>query len=240
MSAIEEKRMPFLKHLEELRLRILKALVAAVLAGVVCYNFAARLFDFLKAPLHWAELPVQLIGLGPAEAFVVKLKTAVIAGFVISLPYSFLQLWRFISPGLLEKERKLAVPFICSATLFFLGGLAFCYLVVLPFAFRFFLQEYQSISASADIRIDAYLSFILGTALVFGIVFEMPVLTFFLVKLKVLSKQKLVRWWRAAIVGAFVIGAVFTPPDVVSQCLLAGPLVVLYLLCIAVAHFVER
>lgn len=234
-----QERMSFLAHLEELRIRLFYTLTGLVLGSCLCYHFAAELFDLLAVPLRQYASLSQLVGLSPAEAFVVKLKVGLLAGLIVSLPFSFYQLWRFISPGLHKDEKRFVLPFVISSTLFCVFGMAFCYYAVLPVAFRFFLEEYQSIQAAANIRIEEYLSFVMSSLLIFGFVFELPVFTYFLVRFGFLTERWLIKQRKIMIVGAFVVGGVFSPPDIISQCLLAGPLLILYVLCIGIAHYVE-
>jgi sec-independent protein translocase protein TatC len=240
MSNGEQTTMSFLDHLEELRTRLFRVAIGIVVMSVLSYYWASDIFFLLTKPLHQSGLKVEVIGTSPAEAFVVKLEVALLVGVLLSLPYSFYQLWLFVAPGLHEGEKKLAIPFVFFSTLFFILGVVFCYAVAFPFAFAFFLTEYESIGVSAAIRIDEYLSFVLTTLLVFGLVFELPVLTFFLARMRLISSQWLVQKGRYGIVAIFVVAAVLTPPDVVSQILLAVPLLILYGLCIGVCHFVEK
>ena len=238
--------MPFTEHLAELRNRIGKSLLAILVASIACFFFAQPLFDLLTLPLEQANLELQkkateqvhqlkLIGTGPAEAFIVKLKVALGAGVILASPILFFQLWCFIAPGLHEHERRLAAPFVILSTLFFLLGVLFCFEGVLPFAFRFFIDEYASIKVAPDIRIGEYLSFTVRILLIFGAVFELPILSYFLARMGLLTSEWLVTKGRYGIVVIFVTAAILTPPDVITQCLLAGPLIVLYGLCIAVA-----
>jgi sec-independent protein translocase protein TatC len=153
----------------------------------------------------------------------------------------FFQAWRFVSPGLYESEKRLAVPFAIVASLFFGLGAAFCYVLVFPVGFRFFLEEYGSIGVAPQIRIAEYLSFASRMLLAFGVTFELPVVTFFLARIGVVTHHTLIGTARYAIVAIFAVAAVLTPgPDVASQLLMAGPLLVLYVLSIGVAWVVAR
>ena len=240
--------MPFTEHLAELRNRIAISLVAVTVTSIACFFFSKALFEVLTLPLHNSHAQLQadagttvhqlkLIGTGPAEAFVTKLKVSLGAGVRLASPFLFFQLWYFIAPGLNKNERKFAVPFVVLSTLFFLIGVGFCFFGVLPFAFRFFIDEYASIQVAPDIRIGEYLSFTVRILLIFGAVFELPILSYFLARVGILTPKWLVTKGRYCIVGIFVVAALLTPPDVVTQCLLAGPLIVLYVLCIGVAKF---
>ena len=234
--------MPLTAHLEELRWRIIRVLVALGLAFGVCYWFAEALFGFLLRPLA-AVHPDQalVIGTGVTEAFFTKLKVSFIAALFAASPIIFFQAWRFVAPGLYESEKRLALPFAVAASFFFVLGASFCYWLVFPVGFRFFLAEYESIRVSPEIRISEYLSFASRMLLAFGVTFELPVVTFFLARLGVVTHRTLLGTWRYATVVIFVVAAMLTPgPDVASQLLMATPLLVLYWLSIGVAWLVAR
>jgi sec-independent protein translocase protein TatC len=239
--------MPLTAHLEELRWRIVRATIAIGAAFVVCYWLAEPLFALLTRPLELAHADLtspqafQVIGTGVTEAFFTKLKVSFIAALFVASPVIFFQAWRFIAPGLYESEKRLAVPFAAAASLFFVAGAAFCYIVVFPVGFRFFLEEYGSIGVAPQLRISEYLSFAARMLLAFGATFELPVVTFFLARLGVVTHRTLIGWVRYAIVVIFVVAAVLTPgPDVASQLLMAAPLLALYALSILVAYLVAR
>lgn len=229
--------MPFLHHLAELRNRISVMLIGALVAAVVCYYWATELFHFLTAPLAAASENIDFIGTGPAEAFIVKMKVAVAAGVILSSPISFHQLWKFISPGLLESERKFALPFVFFSSAFFLSGVSFCFYLVLPMAFQFFDAEYVSIGVKPQIKIGEYLGFVLKLMIVFGGVFELPILSYFLARTGILTHQWLLKHVRVAVVVIFIAAAIFTPPDVISQLLLALPLLAIYGLSILICIY---
>jgi sec-independent protein translocase protein TatC len=150
----------------------------------------------------------------------------------------FYQLWMFVAPGLYDQEKRYARPFVFFATIFFILGAAFCYWVVFPVGYRFFIEEYQSIGVSPAIRISEYLSFSARMLLAFGVTFEMPVITFFLARMGMVTHQTMLSYLRYAVLIIFIVAAVLTPgPDVASQLLMAGPLLVLYGVSIAVAYF---
>src|SRR5881398_2625013 len=242
MGPETDARMPLTAHLEELRWRIVRALVAVGVGFSVCYAFSEHIFAFLLHPLA-ALRPSEalVIGTGVTEAFFTKLKVSFIAGIFAASPVIFFQAWRFIAPGLYEKEKRLAVPFSIAATAFFLTGAAFCYWFVFPVAYRFFLEEFVSISVAPQIRISEYLTFASRMLLAFGITFELPVVTFFLARVGVVTHRTLLGTWRYATVVIFIVAAVLTPgPDVASQLLMATPLLVLYWLSIGVAWLVAR
>ena len=236
MSDIQEE-MPFLQHLAELRSVLVHIFVVLCVATICCFVESKFLFSLITVPIEKYFSEAQLIGTSPTEAFFTKLKVSLGAGILISAPFSFFQLWRFISPGLHESEQRFAIPFVLISTLFFISGVMFCYYAVLPFAFNFFRNEYLSIGVLAALRIGEILSFTLKLLLVFGAVFEMPILTFFFARLGVLTDKWLIEKFRYSILVIFVTAALFTPPDIITQVLLAVPLIVIYGLCILVAKF---
>ena len=237
-SAHGASEMPLTAHLEELRWRLVKALLAVALGASIAYWFADGLFAILVRPLHEAAAghDVRLIGTGLAEAFFTKLKVAAIAGLILALPVVLFQLWRFIAPGLHQHERIYVVPFVVFGTLFFLAGALFCYRYVFQVGFGFFIDQYASIGIEPAIRISEYLSFSSRLILAFGVTFEMPVLAFFLARTGAIDHNSLIRPWRYALIVIAIVAAVLTPgPDVASQMLLAAPLTLLYIVSIGVA-----
>ncbi|MCX8072760.1 MAG: twin-arginine translocase subunit TatC [Candidatus Binatia bacterium] len=241
--------MPLTAHLEELRWRLIKSLAGIGAAFLLCYQFAEVLFAFLTEPLHSARLlvgdnpghTVNLIGTGVVEAFFTKLKVALIAGIFLSSPITFYQLWRFVAPGLYPHEKRYALPFVLFASFFFVAGAAFCYALVLPVGYRFFLEQYGTIGVRPELRISEYLSFTARMLLAFGVTFELPVITFFLARVGVVTHRTMLSYWRYAVVLIFIAAAVLTPgPDVASQLLMATPLLVLYGASIGVAFVFAR
>ena len=228
----------FTEHLEELRWRLLKSLAAVAVAFVLSYAVSDKIFAFMVAPLKQTLQPDQnLIGTGVAEAFFIEMKVALVAGLFLASPLVFYQIWRFLAPGLLGGEKRMAIPFVLCATLFFVGGAYFCYRVVLPVAFGYFIDQYRSLAVAPEIRIGEYFSFFFRMVLAFGVTFELPVFTFFLVRIGLVDHRLMWRSFRYAIVLIFIIAAVLTPtPDVINQTLLALPMLLLYLLSIGVAY----
>ena len=220
--------MPFMAHLEELRKRLMWAIVAVVAGFVVAYNFKEELYGFLSQPLKSALPPgASLIFTSPAEAFITYLKVAFLAGLIAASPVVFYQLWRFISPGLYKHERRLIWPFVIMSSGLFVGGAAFCYTVVFPYAFAFFMS-FTSDKIVPMIKLSEYLSFSAVLLVAFGLVFEMPLVLVFLGRIGVVNQYFLRKNRKYAILIMFIAAAFFTPPDVISQLLMAGPLLVLY------------
>jgi sec-independent protein translocase protein TatC len=234
--------MTLTEHLEELRWGLLKSALAIVIAACVCYYFSAAVFAFVVAPLKQNLQPGQnLIGTSVTEAFFFEIKIALAAGALVASPVVFYQVWRFIAPGLSGREKKLVLPFVGCATGFFLGGAYFCYRVVLPVAFKYFIEQYDSMGVNPAIRIGEYFTFVFRMVLAFGVTFELPVFTFFLVRIGVWDYRFMLRSFRYAILVIVIAAAMLTPtPDVINQSLLALPMLVLYVFSIGVAYVSRR
>jgi len=234
----DDRTMPLLGHLEELRARLIKALIAVSVSFLPAYVLATDLFHLLTQPLQQATLdPVKLIGTSPAEAFFTKLKVSFIAALFLASPAVFYQIWQFIAPGLYEHERRYVIPFVFFASFFFLLGAGFCHVVVLPVGYAFFLEQYADIDVQPTLRISEYLTFTARMLLAFGVTFELPVLAFFFARVGLITYKTLLGAFRYAVVVIFVLAAMLTPgPDVASQLLLASPLLLLYSLSIGVAY----
>src|SRR5216683_8335739 len=233
----EETRMPLLAHLKELRVRVIRSAIAIALGFVIAYAIDDWLFAVLTQPLREAAHgKLLLIGTGVGEAFYTKLKVALIAGLFIASPAVFYEIWKFIVPGLYETERRMAKPFVVSATLFFAAGGYFCWAVVFKIGYAFFLNQYASIGVTPTIRISEYLTFSSRLLLAFALTFEMPIFAFFFTKLGMIDYKKMIGWWRYAIVVIVMVSAALTPPDMISMFLLAIPLLLLYALSVGVAY----
>jgi sec-independent protein translocase protein TatC len=224
----EEAQETFISHLIELRTRLLRAIVSVIVALLCLFPWAKDIYGVLARPLLKA-LPIgaTMIATDVTGTFLVPLKVTLMAAFLLALPYVLWQIWAFIAPGLYQHEKKLALPVIVSSFIFFLIGMAFAYFMVFPIAFGFF-ASYSPPGVTMMTDIDKYLSFVLTLFIAFGVTFEVPVIVIVLVRLRVVSLEKLRSIRSYVIVGAFVIGAIFTPPDVVSQLMLAVPLWLLY------------
>jgi sec-independent protein translocase protein TatC len=242
MGAEADVRMPLTAHLEELRTRLIRALIAVGIGFAISYGVSEWLVAWLLRPLT-ALRPEEalVIGTGVTDAFFTKLKVSFIAGVFVASPAVFYQAWQFIAPGLYEREKRVALPFSVAASFFFVAGAAFCYYLVFPVAFRFFLEEFTSVGIAAQIRVSEYLTFTSRMLLAFGATFELPVVTFFLARVGLVTHRTMLAWSRYAIVAIFVVAAVLTPgPDIASQMLMATPLLVLYALSIGIAYLVAR
>lgn len=259
----DDKRMPFLEHLGELRNRLRNSLLFAVLALIGAYMLRVRIFAWLALPLFRAFKHAETLGIkgkiiyiSPMEQFMVYLKTAAVASVFMASPMIFYQLWAFIAPGLYAHEKRWALPFVVAAVGLFVGGALFCYHFVLPPGYDFFLttgrlspQEIAQLGEVAElfqriepnISMDEYYGLTLMLLLVFGVVFELPLLLSVLSMLGVVSAASLWRWNRYAILVFAIGGAVLTPGDlVIGQLAMTGSLTVLYNLSIVIAWLVER
>lgn len=230
--------MPFLDHLEELRWRLIKSIAAIVILMIICFAFADKLMDLLLYPGQKLDPPIKLQALKIQSIFMIQLELSIVAGFVLSLPVIFYQFWQFLAPGLLLKEKKL-IPVIVSASVAcFLAGATFAYFVIIPYALSFFLKL-APVDIENNIAIDFYMGFLLRMILVFGIVFELPMLSLFLTKIGLLTPKFMRKYRRHAIVLIFIVGAILTPPDPLTQIFLSVPLVILYEISIFISSLIS-
>ena len=241
---LEESRMPFLSHLKELRDRVRNAAIAFLLAFGVCFYFAQEIYDWLEAPVAraWKANPnlgeFKMSFATLTEPFWVNMSVALWAGIFLASPFIFYQIWRFIAPGLYKRERKIGVFFAVFSALFFVSGALFCYELVLNQMYKFLL-DYSSVKHAPTLMLQGYLDLTRDMMLAFGAVFEMPLLIFFLSMIGMVTHRGLWKFNRWFVVLAFIIGAILTPsPDVVSQILMAAPMIVLYNLSILVSWYV--
>ncbi len=234
---------PFVQHLIELRDRLVKATIAVMVAGVALaiYPGPAELYDLLAAPLV-AQLPegAHLIATSVISPFLVPLKILLMTAFLAALPVVLYQVWAFVAPGLYSHEKKLVLPLVVSSTLLFMVGVAFCYFFVFGQVFKF-IQSFAPKSITAAPDIEAYLGFVISMFIAFGLAFEVPIVVIVLARMNVVTIEKLKDFRSYFIVLAFIIAAIVTPPDVVSQLALAIPMCVLYEIGIwAVQLFIQH
>ncbi len=235
-----DREQPLIEHLIELRSRLLRAVIAVLLLFLLMLPFANRLYNLLAAPLL-AKLPegTSMIAIDVVSPFMAPLKLVFFLSIFVAMPYLLYQAWAFVAPGLYRNERKLALPLLVSATLLFYVGCAFAYFFVLPMLFNFMTAVVpEGVSMSTDI--NAYLDFVLVMFLVFGLCFEIPVATVILVLIGLLTPEQLRAARGYVIIGAFVVAAVVTPPDALSQIMLAVPMCLLYELGIVFARMLAR
>lgn len=218
----------FVSHLVELRNRVMKASIAIIAVFLCLMPWAGTIYDLLASPMM-AALPAgsKMIATGVITPFLIPVKVTLLVAFLIALPVVLYQLWAFVAPGLYEHEKKLIAPLVVSSSLLFIAGIAFCYFFVFRMVFKF-INEFapQSISVAPDI--ENYFGFVMTMFIAFGMTFEVPVVVIVLVRMGLVTVEKLKQARPYVIVGAFVIAAVVTPPDVMSQLLLAIPLCLLY------------
>lgn len=266
---LEGTRAPFTEHLEELRSRLIRALLAVVGGAIICWLVKEDLYRLIAGPLNEAQatlhLKREMVFRTPHGAFVFYLKIAVFGGLFLSVPFVLYQIWQFVAPGLYKHERRVALPFVMLSTLCFAGGASFCYIQVMPQVFEFLLGYGQDFgngvvtlarlatelageagldvggtSLRADIAVEDFLGITTRLLLAFGIAFELPVALGFFALVGLITHISLIRFWRYAVVIAFIAAAFLTPPDPYSQAMLAIPLLLLYALSIGLAWLVQR
>jgi sec-independent protein translocase protein TatC len=230
----------FMSHLIELRDRLLRCVLALLLVFICLFPWARDLYALLAQPMI-ASMPQggRLIATEVTAPFFVPVKVTMMAAFVIALPYLLYQIWAFVAPGLYLHERKLVAPLVVTSTLLFLCGMAFAYYMVFPVVFHFMVSVApEGVAVMTDI--GKYLDFVLSLFLAFGVTFEVPVAVVILVRMGLVNVATLKDIRPYMIVGSFVVGAIFTPPDVVSQVMLAVPLWILYELGIFVSQWISK
>ncbi|RDU66000.1 twin-arginine translocase subunit TatC [Helicobacter didelphidarum] len=228
-------------HLQDLRLRLMISLACMVVCFACCFAFHQEIFYWIKKPIEEAfanGVRGKLIQVAPAEYLFVAIKVSFFTAFVISIPVIFWQLWLFIAPGLYKHEKRLILPFVFFGSSMFALGLIFCYYIVFPFVIRYVLAFGNEV-IEANIASNEYLIFFIRIMLAFGSMFELPVLAFFLGKIGLITDGTLKKYFRYAVVLIFVLAAIVTPPDVISQLLLAIPMVFLYGIAYIILKFVN-
>ena len=245
INDIDDSKAPLPDHLIELRSRLLKCVYALVITGALCFYFSEQLFAILVHPLKEAfgDGGGRLVYTKLYEAFFVQVKIAFFGAFCLSFPIIANQLWAFVAPGLYAREKKALLPFILATPFLFAMGASLAYFVVMPTAFHFFLEfqgDSSGLSVEALPSADAYLGLVMQFILAFGISFLMPVLLMLLNRAGFVTRAQLIGLRRYMIVAAFVLAAVLTPPDVVSQLMLAIPLLLLYEVTIIAIWFTDR
>jgi sec-independent protein translocase protein TatC len=229
--------MPFTSHLDELRSRLMRSALAVGIAFLFCFYFADQIFFALAEPIRRLRIPdLTLIGTAVTEAFFTKMKVSFFAAIIVALPVLLWEGWQFVAPGLYEHEKRYTRSFVFFGSFFFLAGVAFCYGIVLQKGLAFLLKRYQVLQIQPAIQIGAYLSLVTRLVLAFGLMFQLPVLTFFLARVGLIDHRLLIHYFGYAVIGMAIVSAVLTPPDVISQILLMIPLTLLYGVSIGVAY----
>ena len=230
----------FISHLVELRDRLLRSLIAVGVVFLCLFPFASELYDLLAAPMmHTLPQGSKMIATGVITPFLIPVKVAAMISFLISLPYVLYQAWAFVAPGLYSHEKRLVLPLVVASTVLFLLGVAFCYFFVFGVVFAF-VNKIAPASITVAPDIEQYLNFVLTMFLAFGVTFEVPIVVIILARMGIVSVEQLKSVRPYFIVGAFVMAAVVTPPDVVSQLLLAIPMCLLYELGLLMARFLAK
>jgi sec-independent protein translocase protein TatC len=233
--------MPFTSHLDELRSRLMRSALAVGIGFLFCFYFADQIFFALAEPLRRLRIPdLTLIGTAVTEAFFTKMKISFFAAIIVALPVLLWEGWQFVAPGLYEHEKRYTRSFVFFGSFFFLAGVAFCYGIVLQKGLAFLLKRYQVLQIQPAIQIGAYLSLVTRLVLAFGLMFQLPVLTFFLARVGLIDHRLLIHYFGYAVIGMAIVSAVLTPPDVISQILLMIPLTLLYGVSIGVAYAAKQ
>ncbi|MCD6380311.1 twin-arginine translocase subunit TatC [bacterium] len=229
------KEMGFLDHLEELRSGLIWVIVVWLGTSIVLWFFSRSLIDFILAGIPLKSLYFN----APTEAFVIRMKLSFIAGFLVSFPYILFRICVFVSPGLFSSEKKVIFPFILPATLLFYLGVVFAYWIMIPIVLDF-LMKFGTDMLSPLISVGKYFTFVGKLCFSFGIVFELPLVIVFLTIAGVISPEKLLKQWRWVVLIVFIAGALLTPPDPVSQLLMAFPLIILFFISVILSIFIKR
>jgi sec-independent protein translocase protein TatC len=240
MARLHPDKMSFLEHLEELRTRLIRSLIALVIAVGICWNWASQIFHFMTEPLRAAYPKIQFIYTEPTEAFMLYMKAAFFAGIFAAAPYVLYQVWAFISPGLYKHEKGYVVPFVLFGSVFFMIGAVFGHYFMFPATFRF-LGAFAGEDMQFLPRVTEYFSFYFWFVLGLGVVFQIPVIIVVLSRIGLVTPRFLIRYFKYAVLVAFIVAAIITPtPDVVNQTMLALPMIGLYLVGVLVAWLFGR
>ena len=240
MTSEETQEMPLLQHLGELRSRIFRSMLVTSVAAIICFSYTPLLLSIFSELFNSSFATGSIIGTKPAEAFTLRIKLALLSGLIIAAPYTFAELWLFLAPGLTSREKKLMIPFIACSTGLFCGGALFCYYAVLPVIYEFFASQYALLDLNPAIQVSEHIGMAVKLILCFAIMFELPVLSWLLARAGLLTYEFMLRTVRYAIVIIFIVAAVLTPPDVISQFLMAGPLLLLYFISMIVVKLSSK
>lgn len=230
----------FISHLMELRNRLMKASAAIIIVFLCLMPWAGQIYDFLAYPMM-AALPAgsKMIATGVITPFLIPIKVTLLVAFFVALPVVLYQAWAFVAPGLYSHEKRLIAPLVVSSSLLFLAGVAFCYFMVFGVVFKF-INNFAPKSISVAPDIESYFGFVMTMFIAFGVTFEVPIVVIVLVRMGLVTVEKLKQIRPYVIVGAFIVAAIVTPPDVMSQLLLAMPLCLLYEIGLLIAPLFAR
>lgn len=240
-----DKPMAFLDHVGELRVRLIRMVLGIAVGFFSCFYFAPQISQFLRIPLHEAWTSAGKEGIPELQALqiqdplMVDVRVAMAAGIFVTAPWLFWQVWLFIAPGLYSREKRFAIPFVLCSVIMFLAGAAFAFTVVLPFIYEWMIEYSSGRGEAIQLELNNYFKGTTRVLLAFGMVFEFPLLIAFLAKAGVVTEKVLMRFWKIAVVAIFVIAGILTPPEPISQLLMAGPMVVLYFASIGVAWLIN-
>ncbi len=229
------KEMSFFDHLGELRSVLIQSLAAVAVTSAICWFFSGRIMELLLADLPLDSLYFH----SPIEAFMVRMKLSFVLGLMIAFPFVLFKIWSFISPGLFANERKRVYPLVVISSLLFYTGALFCYLILIPYVLRFLLS-FSTEHLNPLLSIGSYFTFIARLCFTFGVIFQLPIVIFILSVVGLVTPQFLLRQWRYAVVFIFAAAAILTPPDVISQVMMAVPVLVLYIGSVLVAYVTVR
>ncbi|MCP4581668.1 MAG: twin-arginine translocase subunit TatC [candidate division Zixibacteria bacterium] len=230
---------PFLDHLEELRWRLIKSIIAIVVFAAGAFYFSDYLFKGLWYPLKQAAPELQIHYFRVTEGFTTRLKLSLVGGAAAASPIVFYQIWKFVLPGLYQREAKIVIPIVSASTFFFFLGTIFCYFVLLPYGLNFFYTQAPE-GTQPTLMMSDYLGFILVLLLAFGVVFQLPVVSFFLGRIGIISSKFLAKGRRYAVIGIAILAAIITPPDFISQLGIGIPLYILYEISIIIVRATGR
>jgi sec-independent protein translocase protein TatC len=237
---MKDEKKPFMAHLEELRKRLVICAIAIGIGFVISYIFSKQLFSFLILPLT-KVLPAEsrLIFTSLPEMFIAYIKVALIAGIILAIPIIFYELWMFLVPALYQREKRYFIPFVLFSSILFVAGSLFGYFIVFPYGFKFFISfATEDIQALPSVK--QYFSFAIRLLLAFGLVFEMPVVVFFMTKIGLITPDSMKKYRKFAILCSFILSAILTPPDVATQIMMALPIIILYEVSIIISQGVYR
>jgi len=238
MSDKELPKQEISEHLQELRLRLFYSFLAVAIAFILLFPFSKKILLFLQKPLP-KSLVGKLIFLSPGDALIVSMKVTLLAAIILSSPFWIYQFWKYIEPALYEHEKRLIIPAFFITLILFLLGVSFSYFVILPFSLKFLLS-FAGDMLTPQITINNYISFVIQMILAFGIIFLLPVVSYLLGKLGIITSEVLKYYRKYAIIIIFLIAAILTPPDIFSQIMLALPLLVLYEISIIILKIMEK